>query len=502
MNKTEFLNTPDVAKFIDWLSTDLPSRAFHLDILSSRFVPSGLKTTVTGIENILTNYRWHTYWLDTRTNEKIASSDWDSTKKSLSRLSKWLNDAVNSGDQKQTFDAARGIMNWGGVSGASNLLKELHKSNRLISYLMSVRQLLAVNGLPTQRISDISSKNILKFDSGLTKIHALHENDGSPIYDSRVAAAISLLYQLYRETAPSSVKSSLSFPCGSARGDQLRNPGDLGFKKSRAFYYRIADHEWAQTQLQLGWIFSDLLQKNPMLFQKEGDLSDRAHALEASLFVIGYDLRCFNVKAKPKTIPNKTKLSKEKSSNFGLVPTSHPFGKVIREFVRVQLQGVNKTNTEVASLMFPNDQYKASTAKSYLFPLSRTEFDLFDASVESLELLISDSSSWLDLEFNHEGFIPQDERKYVCLQDAWLVGYMNRNFPNRNHNSLLHDAGLCGAKTAASVIRTVGKDVGIFFNLLDKKGFPTTNFDKFFCQDMKDLESKLTNAARASHLLS
>ena len=151
-----------------------------------------------------------------------------------------------------------------------------------------------------------------------------------------------------------------------------------------------------------------------------------------------------------------------------MVPTSHPFGKVIREFVRVQLQGVNKTNTEAASLMFPNDQYKASTAKSYLFPLSRTEFDLFDASVESLELLVSDSSSWLDLEFNHEGFIPQDERKYVCLQDAWLVGYMNRNFPNRNHNSLLHGAGLCGAKTAASVIRTVGKDVGIFFNLLDK----------------------------------
>lgn len=403
------------------------------------------------------------------------------------------------GDQKQTFDAARGIMNWGGVSGASNLLKELHKSNRLISYLMSVRQLLAVNGLPTQRISDINSKNILKFDSGLTKIHALHENDGSPIYDSRVAAAISLLYQLYRETAPSSVKSSLSFPCGSARGDQLRNPGDLGFKKSRAFYYGIADHEWAQTQLQLGWIFSDLLQKNPMLFQKEGDLAARAHALEASLFVIGYDLRCFNVNAKPN--PAKTKSTKEKSGNFGLVPTSHPFGKVIREFVRIRLQGTGEANAEIASLMFPNDQYKASTAKSYLFPLSRTEFDLFDASVDSLELLISDSSSWLDLEFDHEGFIPQDERKYVCLQDAWLVGYMNRNLASHDHKLLLVNSRLCGTENAANVIRSVGKDVGVFFNLLDAKGLPTTYFDKFFCQDMKDLESKLTDAARATYLL-
>ncbi len=494
MNKAEFLASPDVVNFIDWLSTDLSSRTFHLDISSSRFVPSGLKTTVTGVENILSNYRWHTYWLDTRTNEKIASSDWDSTKKSLSRLSKWLNDAVNSGDQKQTFDASLAVLKWGGVSGASRLMRQLYENNKLIAYLKTVKDLLAVNSDASQSLTSITSKNILKFDSGLTKIHALHENDGSPIYDSRVAAAISLLYQLYRETAPSSVKSSLSFPCGSARGDQLRNPGDLGFKKSRAFYYEIAAHEWAQTQLQLGWIFSDLLQKNPMLFQKEGDLAARAHALEASLFVIGYDLRCFNVKAKSN--PAKTKSTKEKSGNFGLVPTSHPFGKVIREFVRIRLQGNGEANAEIASLMFPNDQFKASTAKSYLFPLSRTEFDLFDASVDSLKLLISNSYSWLELEFDLEGFTPQDERKYVCLQDAWLVGYMNRNFSNQNHKLLLINSRLCGTENAANTIRTVGKDVGIFFNLLNEKGFPTAYFDKFFFHDMKELESGLIQSAR------
>ena len=494
MNKAEFLASPDVVNFIEWLSTDLTSRTFHLDISSSRFVPSGLKTTVTGVENILGNYRWHTYWLDTRTNEKIASSDWDSTKKSLSRLSKWLNDAVNSGDQKQTFDASLAVLKWGGVSGASRLMRQLYENNKLIAYLKTVKDMLAVNSAASQSLTSITSKNILKFDSGLTKIHALHENDGSPIYDSRVAAAISLLYQLYRETAPSSVKSSLSFPCGSARGDQLRNPGDLGFKKSRAFYYEIADHEWAQTQLQLGWIFSDLLQKNPMLFKKEGSLADIAHALEAALFVIGYDLRCFNVKAK--TNPTKIKLLKAKSDSYGLVPTSHPFGDVIREFARIKMQGVVKTDSETASLMFPSKQHKPSTAKSYLFPLGRTEFDLFDASVDSLKLLISDSYSWLDLEFDHEGFSPQDERKYVCLQDAWLVGYMNRNFANQNHKLLLINSRLCGTENAANTIRTVGKGVGVFFNLLDVKGFPTAYFDKFFCQDMKDLELKLFDAAR------
>ena len=495
MNKTEFLNIPDVANFVDWLSNDLSSRSFHLDIASSRFVPAGLKTTVTGIDNILTNYRWNTYWDDTRANEKIASSDWESTKKSLSRLSKWLNDAVNAGDQKQTFDATRAVLKWGGVSGARKLLRPLYERGELIRYLQTVKNLIAVDSPIGHSLTSINSQNILKYDSGLTKIHALHENNGSPIYDSRVAAAISLLYQLHRESAPSSVKSALSFPCGSARGNQLRNPGDLGFKKSKTFYYQIEGYEWAQTQTQLGWIFSDLLKKNPTLFKSEGSLADRAHALEACLFVIGYDLRCFNLKSKSNSA--KPKSPKVKSEIFGLVPTGHPFSKVIREFVRIKLQSVNKTNIEIASLMFTRDQYKASTAKSYLFPLKSTEFDLFDASAESLELLISDSYSWLDFEFDHEGFLPQDERKFVCLQDAWLVGYMNRNFVNLDHVALLKKSRLCGTNNAAQLIRAVGKNVGIFFNLLDEKGFPTGYFDKFFCQDMSDLELTLKESAKA-----
>jgi hypothetical protein len=73
MNKTEFLNIPDVANFVDWLSNDLSSRTFHLDIASSRFVPAGLKTTVTGVENILTNYRWMTLERTKRLHRAIGS---------------------------------------------------------------------------------------------------------------------------------------------------------------------------------------------------------------------------------------------------------------------------------------------------------------------------------------------------------------------------------------------------------------------------------------------
>ena len=165
MNKTEFLANPDVAGFIDWLSKDLPSRTFQLDISSSRFVPSGLKAKVSGVENVLNHYCWSTYWIDTRSNAKVHSSDWKSTKKSLSDLSQWLNDAVSSGDQKQTHDAALAVLKWGGVSGASRLIGQLYESNDLVNYLKSTNKLLAVNGAESQKISDINAKNIIKFDS-------------------------------------------------------------------------------------------------------------------------------------------------------------------------------------------------------------------------------------------------------------------------------------------------------------------------------------------------
>lgn len=452
---------------------------------------------VRGIENILSHYCWNTYWDDTRSNQRVYSSDWKSTKKSLAMLSQWLQKSTNSNDQKNTYDATLAVLKWGGVSGASRLMKQLFESKKLVDYLQSTDRLLAVNGAASQKISDITEKTIIKFDSGLTKIHALHENDGSPIYDSRVAAAISLLYRLYRESCPSSIKSILHFPCGSARGNQLRNPSDLGFIKSKKFYTEIQHHEWAQTQLRLGWIFWDLLNKNPDLFHQEGTLAERAHALEGSLFVLGYDLRCFEVRPQAVLKKMTNSLKDPKIKSFGLVPTGHTFEKIVNEFIRLRMLGRARTSAEFVAEMFPDRHLKDSTRKGYLFPLKSNEFDLLEASTDSLQLLLNDSFAWLNQEFNSEGFSLPDERRFVCLQNAWLVGYMNRHLPNSDQNSLLVKANFAGEKSAASLIRTVGKDVGTFFKLLDDQGMPTEAYDKFFCQDMTELESKLLDVANA-----
>ena len=363
MNKSEFLSSPDVAGFIEWLSEDLPKRSFHLKILRSRFVPAGLNVKETGIQNILKHYCWNTYWIDTRNNKKITSSNWQTTKESLEKLSNWLNCSVNSSDQTETYQATLEVLRWGGVSGASRLMRHLYERGELVSYLKTTRKLLSIDGESSQKISDINADNIIKFDSGLTKIHSLHENGGSPIYDTRVAAAISLLYCLYRESCSSSIKRALEFPCGSARGDQLRNPGDLGFKRSAKFYTEIDDYEWAQVQLRLGWILSDLLAKNANLFQGEGTLAQRVHALEAALFLVGYDLRCFGEYRTKKIIKKNRNLS-EGRENYGLVPTVHPFERIIKEFLLLKGKYINLDKHAFLKSMFSNYKLKESTKKS------------------------------------------------------------------------------------------------------------------------------------------
>lgn len=494
MNKMEFLQNPDVHGFIQWLASDLISRTFQLDLARSRFVPGGLRENVEGVEEVLKHYRWHARWSDTRSGQDVKSANWIETKGSLSKLRGWLTESVQSANQEQTLAASKAVLQWGGVRGAREFLDELCRAKKLVAHLRTVQALLAVNGPPTQRIEDVTAAKIKKFDSGLTKIHALLDGDGSPIYDSRVAGAISLLYTLFRETCPASVEGALEFPCGTARGDQLRNPGDLGFKRAKVLYSETAHHEWAQVQLKLGWLFWGLLTKSPGLFAKEGDLQARAHALEASLFMVGYDLRCFRVQPS-KGLKRKTRAQAPKVHNFGMVPTMHPFEKVVNEFIRTRRMRTLTSQQDYYSEMFKGKVLKPSTKKAYLFPLKETEFNLCALRDESIEELDNDRHKWLKNYFEPRGFELPDERRYVCLIDAWLVGHLNRYFEKTQHLKILQKAGFAGTNNAASGLLSVGRSVGKFFSLLDEHGLPTENFDDFYI-DMEELKRMLPSKPR------
>lgn len=491
MTREEFLRQPDIEAFISWLSTDVSNRVFTLNIKPSRYVPNGLKLTAIGIEALVTNYRWNARWKDTRTNTFIDSVDWETTKASLKRLRQWLKESVNTSNESETLRAADAVLQWGGVSGARGFLTELANKNELTDYLKLVRNLLMTDRMPSQKISDINAINIRQFDSGLTKIHAFLDESGSPIYDTRVAGAISLLYCIFRENLPKSIKSSIAFPCGAARGDQLRNPGKLGFTRAKDLYAQTPSHEWARIQLQLGWLIIEVLRRNHNLFESEESLPDRAHAFEAGLFMAGYDLRCFSLSTQRRTTTKSTSAT----GTYGAVPTGHPFKLVLKQYVRAA-KDINKGGGgSLRDLMFYEENLRPNTKNAYLFPLRKSEFNLLDGT-HDIERLEQKPFEWLQIFFGGQGFSTPDERRHVCLIDAWITGYLNDHFLKSKHINLLLNSKLARTKNSASLILSVGQSVGHYFSLLDENGAPTREYRKFFV-DMSELEDQIQSCNRA-----
>ncbi|WP_350616273.1 hypothetical protein [Pseudomonas sp. HY7a-MNA-CIBAN-0227] len=277
MIRERFLERPDIQGFVEWLTTDLESRIFHLKLPSTRFVRGGLDIRLQGIAKAQENYQWE--------------GDWTSVSAKLLTLRTDLRQAAgNGGTQAATYDACRAILKWGNVENkwSVDFLEDLRDREDLVGYLNRMKPLLALNG--TQSICDLNPKSVLKFNSGLTKIHALMDTTGSPIYDGRVGAAAAMLYHLYRASHQAKGAANHDqFGWGEGQSYTLRDPKYLKYLGTPELKTKDGDI-WAQRQLKLGWIIQAVLTMNKGLFPGL-PMADRCHALEAGLFMVGYDLR-------------------------------------------------------------------------------------------------------------------------------------------------------------------------------------------------------------------
>lgn len=502
MQRDEFLNQPDVTAFIDWLVNELPKMKFNLQMPSSRFVPGGLNVEVRGIDDVLPHYAWQASWTNPADGKGIKSRDWGTTRQSLQQLRAAFCSALESGNENAVYKLCLAVLEWGGVRGAIPFLTSLRSQNALISYLQGMIPRLTLNG--SQRLSELNAAAVPRFDAGLTKIHALLDDSGSPIYDSRVGAAIAMLYARYRANQTKSIPAKLRFPSGAARGEQIRNPGQLGYDNAPQFFTRgVLPHVWAQNQLMLGWILQAALQRTTW-FANEGNLPARLHAFEASLFMLGYDLRCFGLERREQVeiqpaanLRNHT--AEPELSNW--VPTGHPFVKVITDFLGYRQRHAASTDKQAFAewlvKKYPKD-IKPSTAKTYLYPLKENEFDLCVFSDTELESFVKNGPQWLR---DRSALLPFDlgnERENVCLVDAWLVGRCHElGAPSRARAiDILMQAKFAGTTDAARTLRYVGSAVGQHFGLLDKENRPTAFFHEFYGDALTDLDLRLTQSGQ------
>ncbi|WP_206132815.1 hypothetical protein [Burkholderia sp. Se-20378] len=505
MNRHDFVAQRPVADFVTWLAEHLPTLPVHLRFARSKFVPGGLDRRVNGIEAVLANYCWNSAWIDPDTRRRIDSHDWPTTRASLRQLSILLRAAVASGDDDRAGAVAREILRWGGVFGAIPFIESKVRNRTFCAYLQSLELLFALDG--PQTTNDLHARNIARFDAGLTKIHALLDTTGSPIYDSRVGAALAMLYEQFRhEAGRAGVQyAPLGFPSGQARGDQIRDPGDLGFAAAPQFYTRRVPAEcWARWQVCAGWIIRAVLERTTLFADEpHGDdassIAARCHAFEAALFMIGYDIRSVTDGdrggdvGRPKGEPTVF----VRRRNW--VPTGHPFKDTLSTYREHREDGPEIHDANAFRQWLDRPEYATLYKKfrknfrSYTYPFGERELNLYDRSLKEIKEISDGGETGLyTANYGEREFIPGDERAQVLLVDAGLTGYCylaDTTREARKHRLIA--GGLAGTENSAETLMYVGRSVGRHFRLLDEQDHPTALFFQFFGEGFDDFRQRL-----------
>ena len=182
---------------------------------------------------------------------------------------------------------------WGGVEkNIGGVISVFRDENRATQYLKNSHDCFG-NG--TKFDLNIVSQYSLRSNAGFTKIYSLLYDDFA-IYDSRVAAALGMLVVQYcQERVIDEVPKSLQFVFMSGQSKALRDPsiGTLRFKKCPPTgLAQWKAHIWSN--VRLNWVLSEVASRSDVRAKIEQELDGiditPLRALEAGLFMVGYDL--------------------------------------------------------------------------------------------------------------------------------------------------------------------------------------------------------------------
>ena len=188
--------------------------------------------------------------------------------------------AVEQDDRFAFVGTGLGILRWGGVT-PHNAAKLRALGEKALPIFHRASHLLDPSHADTSCLSGVRYMN-----SGWTKVYALML-DGLPIYDGRVGAAMGYLVQKHcTDAGLNSVPDLLHFRWGQAKGgDHNRDPSSrlLCFRKLTA----ASPRNWAECNVRAAWVLGEVCREG-----RFGDLlpDRRLRALEAALFMIGYEI--------------------------------------------------------------------------------------------------------------------------------------------------------------------------------------------------------------------
>ena len=264
VTRNEYLRHLSVERFIEWLRPYIRGdRAFEHSF--RMFKPNR-------------DWRCSSLW-DAHRRYEWNGMDFDVNQAELDCLAACIRRAVKENDRFGFIRAADSILRWGGVT-PHNAAKLRALGEEALPTFREASRLLDPSPADTSQLDDVRYMN-----SGWTKVYSLML-DGFPIYDGRVGAAMGYLVQKHcTDAVLDSVPDMLQFRWGPAKGDHNRNPsqGSLRFTMLTA----TSPRKWAECNVRAAWVLSEVCGEG-----RFGDLplGRRLRALEAALFMIGYEL--------------------------------------------------------------------------------------------------------------------------------------------------------------------------------------------------------------------
>jgi hypothetical protein len=286
MNRSEYV-TGKVKEFVEWVSKRLDDDTFAH---AYRFRRRGKDWACASLFNAYELYYWPHKAI--RAFGLEAGSSSESSVRVLETLQNELNAGLEAGDNERVRRAAIGVMQWGGVENGN--VKWLNdRRDKLCDIIGRTRD--AFDAGDTEH-SDLADRD-LRLTSGMSKVYSLVCKD-FVIYDSRVAAALGRAVVQFCEDPDqdlSDVPPGLAFPWApskaspNATNPPRRYPGKARFNFPRL----VAGRSYAVWNMKTSWLLDaiiDHFSTQSSGFARLGSKMLRLRALEAALFMIGYDL--------------------------------------------------------------------------------------------------------------------------------------------------------------------------------------------------------------------
>lgn len=270
VNKLTYLDDPDVKSFINYLSSLITGKQGFNHTYKTKKPKK--EFNFVSFENTANGYEYD-------------NKNFNQTNAHLKTISSDLQKSIKNRNEFDTLKSCTDILVWGRVTNGAYGILNLYLNKSLISSIEGAFQEMQKDEVDFSYFTGSSPK--YQMNSSFTKIYALASPDPFIMFDSRVSAAFQLIVSnfLKGKSRGSNIPGSLAFPQLESRGSANRIlKGFPQFKSQN----RSLHAEW---NVKANWIVdASLAEASLKTFCGATERSDQMRAVEAALFMIGYEV--------------------------------------------------------------------------------------------------------------------------------------------------------------------------------------------------------------------